>query len=89
MFENYSECYHCPGVHPQLQKVSPYDSAENDLAKDRSSAGSMKINPGQEPDHERERVRGEFVGNIENLPSRECYIIQSSRTCCSVCIPNT
>src|SRR5438552_10150861 len=28
MFENYSECYHCPGVHPQLQKVSPYDSAE-------------------------------------------------------------
>src|SRR5207302_7369023 len=31
MFENYSECYHCPGVHPQLQKVSPYDSAKNDL----------------------------------------------------------
>src|SRR5947199_1156152 len=25
MFENYSECYHCPGVHPQLQKVPPYD----------------------------------------------------------------
>src|SRR5947207_8576702 len=31
MFENNSECYHCPGVHPQLQEVSPYDSAENDL----------------------------------------------------------
>src|SRR6266513_4760439 len=27
MFENNSEGYHCPGVHPQLQKVSPYDSA--------------------------------------------------------------
>jgi phenylpropionate dioxygenase-like ring-hydroxylating dioxygenase large terminal subunit len=23
--ENYSECYHCPGVHPQLNKLSPYD----------------------------------------------------------------
>ena len=23
MFENYSECYHCPGVHPMLSKVSP------------------------------------------------------------------
>jgi Rieske 2Fe-2S family protein len=23
--ENYSECYHCPGVHPQLNKITPYD----------------------------------------------------------------
>jgi len=47
MFENYSECYHCPGVHPQLQKVSPYDSAENDLAEGPFLGGFMKINPGK------------------------------------------
>src|SRR5439155_369103 len=29
IFENYSECYHCPGVHPALSKLTPYDSAEN------------------------------------------------------------
>jgi Rieske 2Fe-2S family protein len=23
--ENYSECYHCPGVHPQLNHLTPYD----------------------------------------------------------------
>ena len=46
MFENYSECYHCPGVHPQLQKVSPYDSAENDLAEGPFLGGFMKINKG-------------------------------------------
>ena len=23
--ENYSECYHCPGVHPQLNKITPYN----------------------------------------------------------------
>ena len=23
--ENYSECYHCPGVHPQLNQLTPYD----------------------------------------------------------------
>ena len=23
--ENYSECYHCPGLHPQLNKLTPYD----------------------------------------------------------------
>jgi Rieske 2Fe-2S family protein len=46
MFENYSECYHCPGVHPMLAKVSPYDSAENDLSEGPFLGGFMKINRG-------------------------------------------
>ena len=47
MFENYSECYHCPGVHPMLSKVSPYDSAENDLAEGPFLGGFMSINKGK------------------------------------------
>ena len=47
MFENYAECYHCPGVHPMLSKVSPYDSAENDLTEGPFLGGFMKINPGK------------------------------------------
>jgi glycine betaine catabolism A len=47
MFENYSECYHCPGVHPMLSKVSPYDSAENDLTEGPFLGGFMKIDPGK------------------------------------------
>ena len=47
MFENYSECYHCPGVHPMLSKVSPYDSAENDLTEGPFLGGFMKINSGK------------------------------------------
>ncbi len=31
VFLNYSECYHCPLVHPQLEKLSPSDSGRNDL----------------------------------------------------------
>jgi glycine betaine catabolism A len=27
--ENYSECYHCPGVHPQLNRLTPYDKGQN------------------------------------------------------------
>src|SRR5437773_1672783 len=46
MFENYSECYHCPGVNPMLAKVSPYDSAENDLSEGPFLGGFMKINRG-------------------------------------------
>jgi Rieske 2Fe-2S family protein len=26
--ENYEECYHCPGVHPQLNKITPYNLGE-------------------------------------------------------------
>jgi glycine betaine catabolism A len=46
MFENYSECYHCPGVHPMLSKVSPYDSAENDLCEGPFLGGFMSITKG-------------------------------------------
>ena len=33
VFMNYSECYHCPLVHPQLDKLSPSDSGRNDLSE--------------------------------------------------------
>jgi Rieske 2Fe-2S family protein len=46
IFENYSECYHCPGVHPLLSKVSPYDSAENDLCEGPFLGGFMTIAKG-------------------------------------------
>ncbi|MFL6584950.1 MAG: aromatic ring-hydroxylating oxygenase subunit alpha, partial [Chthoniobacterales bacterium] len=46
IFENYSECYHCPGVHPMLSKVSPYDSAENDLCEGPFLGGFMAIKQG-------------------------------------------
>jgi phenylpropionate dioxygenase-like ring-hydroxylating dioxygenase large terminal subunit len=46
IFENYSECYHCPGVHPALSRVSPYDSAENDLSEGPFLGGFMEISKG-------------------------------------------
>src|SRR5438270_1221329 len=66
MFENYSECYHCPGVHPQLQRVSPYDSAENDLREGPFLGGFMKINPGKSLTMSGSACAA-FVGEIENL----------------------
>jgi Rieske 2Fe-2S family protein len=47
IFENYSECYHCAGVHPELSKISPSDSAENDLTEGPFLGGFMKINAGK------------------------------------------
>lgn len=42
--ENYSECYHCPLVHPALSKLSPYDSGKDDLTAGPFLGGHMKIN---------------------------------------------
>ena len=47
IFENYSECYHCPGVHPALSRLTPYDSAENDLSEGPFLGGSMRITKGK------------------------------------------
>ena len=47
IFENYSECYHCPGVHPTLAKLTPYDSAENDLCEGPFLGGFMPITKGK------------------------------------------
>jgi phenylpropionate dioxygenase-like ring-hydroxylating dioxygenase large terminal subunit len=74
MFENYSECYHCPGVHPQLQNVSPYDSAENDLREGQFLGGFMKINPGKSLTMSGNACAA-FVGNIENLQQVFYYTI--------------
>jgi len=74
MFENYSECYHCPGVHPQLQKVSPSDSAENDLRDGPFLGGFMKINPGKSLTMSGNACAA-FVGKIENLQQVFYYSI--------------
>ncbi len=47
VFQNYSECYHCPGVHPMLSKISPSDSAENDLTEGPFLGGFMSIKEGK------------------------------------------
>lgn len=46
IFENYSECYHCPLVHPALAKLTPYDAAENDLFEGPFLGGFMPIHKG-------------------------------------------
>jgi Rieske 2Fe-2S family protein len=41
--ENYSECYHCPGVHPQLNRLTPYDSGRNFESKGAWAGGWMEL----------------------------------------------
>jgi Rieske 2Fe-2S family protein len=40
-FHNYSECYHCPSVHPHLNRLTPYRQTENDLDEGPVLGGPM------------------------------------------------
>jgi Rieske 2Fe-2S family protein len=46
IIHNYSECLHCPGVHPALQKLSHYLSGENQPADDGYLGGRMGLREG-------------------------------------------
>ena len=41
IFLNYSECYHCPLIHPALDRLSPSDSGRNDLQEGDFQGGFM------------------------------------------------
>ncbi|MCP4847318.1 MAG: aromatic ring-hydroxylating dioxygenase subunit alpha [Verrucomicrobiaceae bacterium] len=41
--QNYSECYHCPSVHPELQPLSHYRATSNDLEEGPFLGGPMRI----------------------------------------------
>jgi Rieske 2Fe-2S family protein len=43
IFQNYSECLHCPTLHPGLARLSPFQSGENDLYEGPFLGGYMDI----------------------------------------------
>jgi Rieske 2Fe-2S family protein len=46
--ENYNECLHCPGVHPELNKLSHYMSGESVTGAGAWCGGSMVLTDGAE-----------------------------------------
>ena len=46
--ENYNECLHCPGVHPELNALSDYMSGEGFYGAGAWCGGSMTLNEGAE-----------------------------------------
>ncbi len=48
VFQNYSECLHCPTIHPKLATVLPYLSGANDLTEGPFLGGYMELKPPNE-----------------------------------------
>jgi phenylpropionate dioxygenase-like ring-hydroxylating dioxygenase large terminal subunit len=45
LIQNYSECLHCPVIHPGLQKLSHYMTGDNDPATSTWLGGRMELRP--------------------------------------------
>ena len=62
VFQNYSECLHCPMIHPELSAVLPYTSGSNDLISGPFLGGYMEI---REP-NESATLSGKACGRAVN-----------------------
>lgn len=45
VFQNYSECLHCPLIHPELNRKLPFTSGNNDLVEGPFLGGYMELTP--------------------------------------------
>jgi Rieske 2Fe-2S family protein len=43
IFQNYSECYHCPTVHPALNRLTPYLGSKNEFSEGAILGGPMQL----------------------------------------------
>ena len=60
VFQNYSECLHCPMIHPELTVVLPYQSGANDLTAGPFLGGYMEITA----PHESATLSGRACGRV-------------------------
>lgn len=58
VFQNYSECLHCPSIHPELVTLLPYQSGANDLVDGPFLGGYLEI----KPPHESATLSGRACG---------------------------
>lgn len=71
--QNYSECYHCPLVHPALVKLSPPTSGENDLISGPFLGGFMDIVDASESLTMSGRSCGVMVGDLPQDDLKRVY----------------
>lgn len=73
VFQNFSECLHCPMIHPQLASKMPYLSGENDLTEGPFLGGYMVIGAPNESLTVTGRSCGLPVGQIPESDRQRAY----------------
>jgi glycine betaine catabolism A len=70
---NYSECLHCPVIHPSLQKLSHYMTGDNDPATPTWLGGSMELREGVFTMSRDGRQRRQPLPGLEDSQQRHVY----------------
>ena len=74
VFQNYSECLHCPMIHPELSAVLPYQSGANDLVEGSFLGGYMEITAPNESATISGRACGRLLGpDVVDDKARRAY----------------
>jgi Rieske 2Fe-2S family protein len=73
LFQNYNECYHCPTVHPALNRLTPYKTATNDLTSGPILGGPMELAAGFETVSRDGKLVAERFPQLTDAESRRVY----------------
>ena len=73
IFQNYSECYHCPVIHPQLERLSPSESGRNDLTEGAFLGGYSRLRDGKSLSLSGSSTRKPLPGLSDDDRSRAYY----------------
>ena len=80
IFQNFSECYHCPPVHPALAKLSHYRSGANNLRDGRDPRRlHAHQREGRQPDDERPALRRRRSATCPTTSASASTTTRSSR----------
>jgi len=69
--QNYSECYHCPIIHPKLADITPYTGGRNDLTDGPYLGGYMEMK--EKTISESGHLCGPPIGNLSQKNQNRVY----------------
>jgi Rieske 2Fe-2S family protein len=73
VMQNYSECLHCPTIHPELTTKLPYTSGANDLVDGRFLGGYMEIKAPNESATMSGKACGLLLGDLPPDDRRRAF----------------
>lgn len=73
ILQNYSECLHCPTIHPELSTKLPYTSGANDLTEGAFLGGYMEIRSPNQSATMSGRACGLPLGNLPETDRTRAY----------------
>lgn len=73
IFQNYNECYHCPVVHPALNRLTPYQGSSNACEQGPILGGPMRLASDCQTMSESGRAVGPLLPGLDVEQKRNVY----------------